>query len=96
MKEYNTCHLVLFMLVPVLAGIPVGYAPSYTNNASAILRAKYHYDEKSINESIIGSSVVLGIAFGAAIGGKLVQKGRRLTLFIACAIGTVGIAINLI
>jgi hypothetical protein len=75
MKNYNKGHLFCFMIVPLLAGIAVGYAPSYTNNASKILAAKYNWDSKetkSLNESIVGSSVVLGICFGAAVGGKLI------------------------
>ena len=49
-----------------------------------------------MNESIVGSSVVLGICFGAATGGKLIQYGRRFTLIIAALIGIVGVSINLV
>ncbi len=61
------------MLQPLLSGVTVGFAPSYTNNASAVLNAKYVWGtRKDLYESVVGSSVVLGFCIGAAIGGKLV------------------------
>ena len=75
MTNYRLGHLICFMIVPLLAGVANGYALCYTNNASKILAAKYDLqsnDSKSLNESIIGSSVVLGCCFGAAAGGKII------------------------
>jgi hypothetical protein len=41
-------------------------------------------------QSIIGTSVVLGMTIGAVSGGQLMKIGRRKAVIIACSFGIIG------
>lgn len=64
-----------------------------------ILEAKYGWktdQEKGLYNSLIASSVIVGLVIGCAIGGKVVQYGRRNLIIAAILIGIVGTALTLI
>ena len=44
---------------------------------------------------MIGASIILGCTIGAAVAGKLVQRGRRMSHFVACIIGIIGVSVTL-
>lgn len=48
------------------------------------------------HQQYIGASIILGCTIGAAVGGKLMQYGRRLSHFVACAIGILGVSFTLL
>ena len=81
------------------SGTTQGYSISCANQLSDTFNAKYHWDTKSaqdLHQSLIGSSCVLGMTIGASSAGKIIAIGRRLTLFLCCAIGILGVGITLI
>jgi len=50
-----------------------------------LLNTKYGWttvSEKSLHQSLIGSSVVAGMAIGALVAGKMMQNGRRRALIV--------------
>ena len=75
-----------------------GFATPSANQLNDMFKVKYGWSEAStpIHESIIGSSVVAGMAIGAFSGGKLMVHGRRRAMIISSLIGLVGVALTLI
>ena len=55
--------------------------------------AQYNWDsgsEKSLFNSLIASSMILGVLLGCATAGKLIQFGRRKTILLGILIGAIG------
>lgn len=52
--------------------------------------------EQSLNQSLIGTSVMVGLTVGAMIGGKVMLIGRRKTMIIFNLVGMVGVTMTLI
>ena len=52
--------------------------------------------EKSLHQSLIGSSVIVGLSVGALLGGKVIIMGRRKTMIVMNVVGIVGVAMTMI
>lgn len=52
--------------------------------------------QQDIHQETLGSSIFLGMALGAGIGGKLMQFGRRRALLLISVIGVIGVSLGLI
>jgi len=88
----NMGYLAWFMTTMMLPGLLIGYGLGYTNQCAEMLSVKLHWpeDKQSLNESMVGSSLVLGMSVGAVAGGWLMKIGRRKAQFVNIAIGVLG------
>jgi MFS family permease len=98
-KNYkeNRGHLILFMTLVSLSGITIGYGLGYTANTLPVINAVFGWEsskEIDLNDSLISSAFSFGAAFGASSGGKLIGRGRRLTMLGSIIIGIVGCTIS--
>lgn len=87
------------MMVIFCSGISCGYGLAYTNNTMPVINAIYGWDDDASRykwDSLIGCIFTLGAGIGATSAGKIIQSGRRRAHFIACAIGTIGCAVQCI
>lgn len=53
-------------------------------------------DENDLYKSLIGSSAVLGLAFGSISGGKIISYGRKKAVIISSIIGIIGVGCTMI
>ena len=62
------------------------------------MNAKNGWDEKESDkyDQYIGASIYAGTVVGAAFAGKIIQFGRRLSLFIVCIVGIIGCSLTVI
>ena len=63
------------------------------------LNQKYGWttdSEKALHQSLIGSSIFVGMALGAFSAGKIIPYGRRLAMILTSIIGIVGVGLTLI
>lgn len=96
----NPGFLWVFISVLNLTGAQIGYIVAYQNQLSACFKAKFGWQDgydTDIHNSLLGCSVVVGLALGAICGGRLIQIGRRRSIFVICTIGIIGnlITINI-
>ena len=93
----NVSYLAAFMAVMMLPGLLIGYGLGYTNQCTEMLSIKLHWphDQYSLYESMVGSSLVLGMSIGAVCGGKLMKIGRRRAQFVNIAIGAFGTGLTM-
>jgi MFS family permease len=100
MKKVRICNLILFLLgTPFLNGISIGFSYGYTNQATPLIEAQYHWETKeqrAFYNSLIGASFILGIVLGSAPAGKLVQYGRRKLIIVSIVIMMIGTSITLV
>jgi len=71
----NAGFLWTFITILNLSGAQIGYIVSYQNNLAPTFKAKFGWDDgyqTDIHNSLLGASVVIGLAFGAICGGKLI------------------------
>ena len=76
-----------------LTGVQIGYSISYQNLLLPCFKAKLGWADgldTNYHNSILGSSVILGLTLGALSGGVIMKIGRRNTLFISLVIGLIG------
>ena len=91
--------IIPFMITLILGSLHVGFSMASANQLAALFNAKYGWvtpADKSLNQSLIGSSVVVGLSCGALSGGKIISIGRRKTQIIFNVIGMVGVAMCLV
>ena len=84
-QKATTKFLVLFMILQTSLGFQIGYVFSYTNQLSPALSAKFSWttdEQKTVFETVVGSSATLTTIFGTLLGGRLIQNGRRRALLI--------------
>ena len=94
----NKAYLAWFVIVLNTAGVQMGYSVTYSNQLTNLFNAKFHWDDPGIahfNQGLIGSALILGVTFGALIGGKLMKIGRRKVQFINIVLGLVGISFTM-
>ena len=63
------------------------------------LNEKYGWiteEEKALHQSLIGTSIVVGMAIGAFTGGKIIPYGRRLAMILANSVGIIGVSLTMI
>ena len=99
MRHVHWGNICLVLVVSVMTGMYGGYCQSYTNQMTPILEAKYGWktaQEDSLYNSLIASSVILGLVVGCAVGGKVVQYGRRGVIIWALLVGIAGTGLTLI
>ena len=62
------------MTVILLGGIQIGFSLSSANQLATLLNLKYGWpeDKQAFHQSLIGSSIVVGLTVGAMIGGKVI------------------------
>jgi len=95
----NWGYLSIFLWTTFWGGFTIGYALSYTNNASELLNQKYDWEteeSKSWHQSLVGASLIAGMAIGAFIGSKLMSWSRRYSFIIAALVAIVGSGLTLI
>ena len=92
----NKCFIATFMAVINLPGILNGYVMAYQNQFQDDFIAKFEWtnQNKGWYEGIIGAAVVLGLAVGAASGGKIITVGRRNAVIMSAALGVIGCGIT--
>ena len=79
--------------------MPIGYSTASANQVTDTLNQKYGWTtehEKSLHQSLIGTSIVVGMAIGAFTAGKVIPYGRRLSMMLANMIGIIGVCLTLI
>ena len=89
----NISYFVLIMITLDIPGLLIGYSTSYQNQVTKCFEAKFGWNtisQKALNNAIIGTSEILGMTFGAIVGGILMKIGRRKSLIIICFIGLTG------
>ena len=92
------CNVATFMAAIMMGGFHVGFAIGCANQLATLFDVKYGWDEsqQSLYQSLIGSSVLVGMASGAMIGGKIIRIGRRRTMMIMNLVGIFGVAMTLV
>ena len=92
----NKCFVATFLIVINFPGILNGYVMAYQNQFQDDFIAKFGWndDNKGWYEGIIGAAVVLGLAVGAASGGKIITVGRRKAVIWSGLLGVVGCGIT--
>ena len=89
----NFIYLLFVMVTLDIPGLLIGYSVSYQNQATKCFEAKFGWitaQDKALNNAIIGTSEILGMTFGAIVGGILMKIGRRKSLIMICFIGMMG------
>ena len=86
------------MAAIMMGGFHLGFAVGCTNQLATLFNVKYGWDEsqQSFYQSLIGSSVIAGMATGALAGGKIIIIGRRKTIIIMNMIGIFGVAMTMV
>ena len=70
----NPGFLAIVLFTLYLPGIQIGYAVAYQNQLTPCFEAKFQWDkgyDTSIHNSLLGSSVILGMTLGALSGGVM-------------------------
>ena len=76
-----------------------GFATPSANQMNNLFDTKYGWESKSsqsLHQSLIGSSVVLGMAAGAYFGGTLMKSGRRRAIMLTSISGSIGVGLTMI
>ena len=97
-KAVNKGFLTWFIIIMNLPGILLGYAMAYNNQVEMCINVKMGWlsdKDQNYYQSLLGSSVVLGMTLGAVGGGMLMRIGRRKAIMISCCIGMVGIMMTI-
>lgn len=90
----NRRYVTLFVLAQFLAGVMVGYCLDYSNQAEYVFDAKFHRtteDARSEANSLVGTSITLGLTLGSIVAGPMLRIGRRNTILISCILAMAGI-----
>lgn len=76
----------------------VGWAIVGNTQTAPVMVAKFEWDkaDTKLYLSLIGNVSLLGVAIGSIFGGHLIDKGRRLAIFIMNALVIAGAALTLI
>ena len=94
----NKWFLFIFMTTFNMPGLVLGYAMAYANPLTTCFNLKFGWDtdaEKAHYNSLIGSSLVLGMTIGAVCGGILMRIGRRRAVIIVNTLGIIGCALTI-
>lgn len=89
----NRGFLTTIILLLNLPGLVIGYALGYQNQLTPCINAKFAWAEgyeTDIHNSLLGSSIMLGMTIGAVSGGVMMKIGRRKSMFICLVIGLAG------
>ena len=86
------------MLLMILGAWHVGYSIASANQVATLLNVKYGWTEaqQPLNQSLIGSSVIVGLCVGSMFGGKVIAIGRRNTVLLMNLVGCFGVCLTLI
>ena len=88
----NIGFVMAFSTVLCIPSMMISYALTYHNLLTDCFNAKFEWtkQESVSKNSMIGGSLVLGLTFGALIGGPMMKIGRRKSLMISIVIGIIG------
>jgi MFS family permease len=84
------------MSLAIMMGMAGGYGLGYVNNSWDVINALYGWEttsQKSLWDSLVGSVFSLGAGIGCSVAGKVMQFGRRKSMFLSCVVGIVGCSI---
>lgn len=87
------------MFLNMIGAMHVGFSMASANQLAPMLDVKYGWDtpsQQALWESLIGSSVLVGLCTGAMFGGKVILIGRRKTMLLMNIVGSVGVAMTLV
>ena len=71
----NPGFLWILIIILNISGVQIGYIVAYQNNLSTCFKAKFGWEDgyqTDIHNSLLGASVVVGLAIGAICGGRLI------------------------
>lgn len=80
--KVNWYFLIAFISIVNLGGLQIGYILSSANQTAMTFNVIFGWKDKSqqaLFQTLIGSSIVLGLALGAIGAGWIVGKGRLLS-----------------
>ena len=88
----NWTFIVIFNLLLNLLEINIGYVLSCTNQTATTFNLKFDFVGKNpaLYQGLLGSSGVFGMTIGALIGGKIISRGRFITIIWTSAVGAFG------
>jgi facilitated trehalose transporter len=74
-----------------------GFAISGNNQTAPVIKAKFGWDEKeaTLFNTIISSAAIFGVVSGSLVGGKFIQKGRRLCIIIFNVFAAISITLTM-
>lgn len=91
--------LLKFLVIVLFGGAIPSYSMSYLNQCAQLLNVKNDWvtdKQQNKHQEALGSIVILGMAFGAGFGGKIMKAGRRRALLWFFFVGAVGVSLSLI
>jgi MFS family permease len=75
-----------------------GFAISGNNQTSTVIKAKFGWDieQATFYNTLISSAAIFGVVTGSLLGGKIIQKGRRIAIIIFNFVAAISVSITLI
>lgn len=93
----NPCCILAMVTVLYTPSVMISYSLGYHNLLTKCFNVKKGWaegTEENFNNAVLGGSLVLGLTFGALIGGPLMKIGRRRSLIISLIVGILGNVIS--
>ena len=87
------------MFLMLIGAWHVGFTIASANQLTTLFNVKYGWTSQSdqtLYQSLIGSSIMVGLSAGAMFGGKIIVIGRRKTQLLMNLLGMVGVGMTLI
>jgi facilitated trehalose transporter len=87
----------VFTFVLGLGNIQTGFAVSGNNQTAPVIKAKFGWnkEEATLFNTIISSAAIFGVVSGSLVGGKFIQKGRRLCLIIFNVFAAISVTLTM-